>query len=66
MLRLLRLLIDLFGALLCLQNQTDGSPPEGGGFFNQHYGDFCISRDRPKDLTKVQQTVHTDGRAFFR
>ncbi len=22
-----------------------GSPPEGGGFFNQHYGDFCISRD---------------------
>ena len=33
-------------ALLCLQNRTGGSPPMGGGFFNQHNGDFCISRDR--------------------
>jgi len=31
-------------ALLCLQNRTGGSPPMGGGFFNQHNGDFCISR----------------------
>ena len=33
-------------ALLCLQNRTGGSPPMGGGFFNQHNGDFCISRDK--------------------
>jgi hypothetical protein len=32
-------------ASLCFQNRASGSPPVGGGFFNQHYGDFCISRD---------------------
>ena len=33
-------------ASLCFQNRASGSPPVGGGFFNQHYGDFCISRDK--------------------
>src|ERR1035441_10609934 len=32
-------------ALLCLQNRTRDSPPQGGGFFSQHNWDFCISRD---------------------
>ena len=40
-------------ALLCLQNRTGGSPPMGGGFFNQHNGDFCISRDKP-----LQNSMH--------
>jgi len=38
-------------ALLCLQNRTGGSPPEGGGLFVQHKVDFCISRDTGPNST---------------
>ena len=32
-------------APLCLQNRTGGSPLLSGGFFNQHYRDFCMGGD---------------------
>jgi hypothetical protein len=52
--------VEAMSALLCFQNRTGGSPPEGGGFFNQHYGDFCISRDTPSSACSV---VNAFGKA---
>ena len=47
-------------ALLCLQNRTGGSPPMGGGFFNQHNGDFCISRDTLTSAAKANREPTCD------